>query len=256
LKLEAFHNDLPAMEIKFYPSEDIAKTAFKLGEINMLDEIVDESTFRQWQTVTIKENVKYDQYVGVFFNLNDSFLKEKDIRQALAFAIDKPENNRIVTPISSNSWAYTTRVKQYDKDLDQAKKLLEGQKVASDAAITLSTFPQYLNLAQRIAAGWEALGIHTKVKLEDGVPDEYQALLASQEIPSDPDQYPMWHSTQTETNITHYANPKIDKLLEDGRKEQDPEVRKKLYFDFQRYLVEDAPVVFLFHPTTYTVMRK
>ena len=48
---------------------------------------------------------------------------------------------------------------------------------------------------------------------------------------------------------------KIDKLLESGRKESDQEKREKIYFDFQRYLVEDAPAVFLFHPTTYTISR-
>ena len=94
------------------------------------------------------------------------------------------------------------------------------------------------------------------MKVESGVPDQYQAILVTQEIPSDPDQYTLWHSTQTQTNLSHYANPKIDKLLEDGRKESDPEKRKKIYFDFQRYLVEDAPAVFLFHPTTYTIIRK
>ena len=96
----------------------------------------------------------------------------------------------------------------------------------------------------------------TKIKVENSVPTDYQALLVAQEIPPDPDQYPMWHSTQKETNITGYANPKIDKLLEDARKETDLENREVIYYDFQRYLVEEAPAIFLFHPVTYTVTRK
>ena len=78
--------------------------------------------------------------------------------------------------------------------------------------------------------------------------------MASQEIPADPDQYTLWHSTQS-TNITGYNSPKIDKLLEDGRKISDKEERKAIYLDFQRFLVEDTPAAFLFHPTVYTIIR-
>jgi len=44
--------------------------------------------------------------------------------------------------------------------------------------------------------------------------------------------------------------------LEDGRIELDTEVRKKIYFDFQRFLLEDAPAAFLVNPVSYTVTRK
>ena len=48
------------------------------------------------------------------------------------------------------------------------------------------------------------------------------------DIPEDPDQYSIWHSTQDATNITHYESPRIDKLLEDGRSEIDTESRRKI----------------------------
>ena len=53
------------------------------------------------------------------------------------------------------------------------------------------------------------------------------------DIPKDPDQYSLWHSTQTSTNISHLKNARIDKLLEDGRTELDQEIRKKIYLDFR-----------------------
>ncbi len=254
LKLESFTPDLPIVEIKFYASETAAKTAFNLGEVNVLDEMNSASEFTGWKNISIKENKKLNQYVAIFLNTKDKLLEKKEIRQALAFALDKPEKNRIATPISSQSWAYTNRIKQYDKDLDQAKKFLKD--LPSGTTITLSTFQQYLPLAQIVAASWKAAGVETKIKIENSTPDEFQALLATSEIPSDPDQYTMWHSTQKDTNITHYANPKVDKLLEESRKEIDIEQRKKIYLDFQRYLVEDAPAIFLFHPSTYTISRK
>ena len=87
------------------------------------------------------------------------------------------------------------------------------------------------------------------------VPVDYDAFLATVDIPKDPDQYSLWHSTQATTNISKYKNPRIDKLLEDGRTELDQDTRKKIYLDFQRFLVEDVPAIFLYHPIFYTISR-
>jgi len=57
-------------------------------------------------------------------------------------------------------------------------------------------------------------------------------------------------------NITNYQSPKLDKLLEDGRKLTDQNERQAVYFDFQKTLVEDTPVIFLYHPTVYTISKK
>jgi len=77
----------------------------------------------------------------------------------------------------------------------------------------------------------------------------------AQEIPPDPDQHALWHSTQP-TNLTHYSDLKVDKLLEDGRQISDQARRREIYQDFQRFLVEDSPAIFLSHPVTYTITRK
>ncbi|MCG2691827.1 hypothetical protein L6272_03300, partial [Microgenomates group bacterium] len=94
-----------------------------------------------------------------------------------------------------------------------------------------------------------------KVKIVNSIDPDFQALLVAQEIPLDPDQHALWHSTQ-DTNITHYSDLKIDKLLEDGRKISDQAKRKEIYQDFQRFLLEDSPAIFLSYPTTYTISRK
>ena len=138
-----------------------------------------------------------------------------------------------------------------------AKKLFENPKEGSASArLTISTFSPYLTDAQAIASSWTTFGIPTDVRVVNSVPDNYQVLLSAQDVPPDPDQYPLWHSTQTETNITNYANVKIDKLLEDGRQEMDTIKRKSIYADFQRYLTEDVPAVFLYYAKSYTIVRR
>lgn len=44
-------------------------------------------------------------------------------------------------------------------------------------------------------------------------------------------------------NILGYLNPKVDKLLEEGSKEIDPEKRKLIYLNVSKYLYEDLPVI-------------
>jgi peptide/nickel transport system substrate-binding protein len=123
-------------------------------------------------------------------------------------------------------------------------------------SIKLSTTPHLLSKAEKISDYWKELSIETSVSVTSTVPTEYQAFLAIVDIPKDPDQYALWHSTQVETNISKYENPRIDKLLEDGRLELDLEERRKIYLDFQRFLIEDSPATFLFHPVYYSVSRK
>ena len=87
-------------------------------------------------------------------------------------------------------------------------------------------------------------------------PQNFQALLFSQNLPSDPDQYALWHSTQELTNLSKYASPRVDRDLEDGRKNNDMEQRKQRYLDFQKVLNDDTPATFLYFQKTDIVYRK
>jgi len=185
-------------------------------------------------------------------------LKEKEVRQALTYAIPPfPKYTKAYTPISPLSWAYSAKVRLYRYDPDVATKILSKNPIASASAeITVTTFAPFVKLAQSVVDAWSRVGVRAKVKVENTLPPDYQVLIAAQPIPPDPDQYQFWQSTQSVTNLTHYSNLKIDKLLEVGRKTIDREKRIKIYADFQRYLVDDAPVIFLYYPKVYTVERK
>jgi peptide/nickel transport system substrate-binding protein len=237
---------------KFYPTEERAKLAFKLGEIDELNAIINPKPLNSWGRAKIEEGVDKGEFVAVFFNTQDSALSDKVTRQALAYAIDKTAlgGSRALGPISENSWAYNPQVKPYNYDLNKAKK-----DVTDGYEITLTTLPHLLATAEKIAKNWEEAGVKVNVQILPTVPENYQALLAIFDIPEDPDQYSMWHTTQTSTNITKYSSPRIDKLLEDGRTEINLEERKKIYLDFQRFLVEDSPAIFLYYPTSFTIKR-
>lgn len=256
IKLEPKVEKTSSKSITFYRTEAQAILAFKLGEISTLEELSTASALKDWGDVTIKNHIRYDRIVTLFFNTKDPLLSDKSIRQGLAYGVPSLPHEGASGPISKTSWAYTDNVRKYAYDPAMMKKLLANSPIASSSSeLVLSTFPAYLDTAQTIANSWNAQGVHTTVKVENTITPTFQIFLSAQDLPPDPDQYPLWHSTQTSTNITGYVNVKIDKLLEDGRQELDYAKRTKFYTDFQRRLVEDAPAVFLYYPTMYTVQR-
>jgi peptide/nickel transport system substrate-binding protein len=243
-------------EYRFFQTEAAAIMAYKMGEIDEIEDVNNPKGLVGWGNAVIGESVRYNRIVTLFFNLKYGPLGEKSYRQALAFALPKFSEERAYQSIPKTSWAYTDNVRKYDPDPAQVKKLLAQSKVGTESGtLIISTFSQYLDDAQAIANNWSSLGIPTDVRVENSVSPTYQVLLTAIDVPPDPDQYPFWHSTQTVTNISNYVNVKIDKLLEDGRQLQDKESRKKIYADFARRLVDDAPALFLYYPKSYTVKR-
>jgi peptide/nickel transport system substrate-binding protein len=261
-QLEIQNTDEDTMVLNFYPTEERAQLAFKLGEVDIIKDSIDSKPFEKWSTVTIDQQANQKRFVAAFFNTQDTLLSDKRIRQALSYAIDKNSlgNLRALGPIPPSSWAYNQQVKPYDFDSDRALELIDefkedsSNKVALD--IKLVTSPLLLEKAEKVALDWQNVGFKTTVQVSSILPEDFQVFLVMYDAPSDPDQYSLWHSTQFDTNITHYRNERVDTLLENARAEVDFEARKKMYLDFQRFLLEDAPAAFLYHPVSYTVTRK
>ncbi len=246
---------------KFYPDQTAAFLAFQLGEVDELWNLYQNPFTSEWEKyLLIKSQLNYDQYIGIFLNLRDKFLGNKNLRQALAYATPKLEGeSRAIGPLNPHSWAFNANVKPYKTNPEQAKNLFEKFKKEMEVEklkLTLDTTENFLGLAEAIKKNWqEILGIETEIKLIDTISFDFQTLLIISQIPPDPDQYSFWHSTQ-ETNLTGYKSPKVDKILEDSRRLTDKQERKEKYFDFQRFLLEDSPVIFLSHPQSLTIKRK
>jgi peptide/nickel transport system substrate-binding protein len=66
---------------------------------------------------------------------------------------------------------------------------------------------------------------------------------------SEPDAYQVWHSSQADnrgSNHIGYKNARVDQILEQYRREFDPQKRIELYREFQRILSDEQPYTFLF----------
>lgn len=242
----------------FYPTQKDLQNAFLLGEIKEARGFQSIGFLKKWPHLKITPRQTVDRkYTAIFFNTAKSPFDNKRFRQALAYAIHKPVGEtRALTPISPLSWAYNRNVKTYAYNLPHARQVLRQAKVKLPRSFILLTTVNLLDTAEQIRKDWQKLGINVQLQVANNffLGKDFDAFLGYGFIPPDPDQYYFWHSQQ-QGNICYYHDVRVDTLLEKGRRTLVKEGRRRIYLDFQRFLVEDAPAIFLSYPETYTVQR-
>lgn len=264
---------------RFFPSFSDAKTALKLGEIHGLGGYTPQEVdqIRNFGGKNIYGKVLAFRQAVVFFNLSITPTKNKDIRQALAYAVDKNsllksvagEESKLATnQLFLENWIVNSK-ERYPVNIDRAKKLLQkaGYKFEKDAwvkrreelklTITVADDSELNSIANILKLSWEEVGIRVSVDsiendklIEDLIPNRnFQVLINFQEVSPDPDQYVLWHTTQVrKSNITGIRSPKLDKLLEDTRKVEERDKRKINYELFTKLLLDESPALFLYYP--------
>ena len=234
-----------------YPTAKQALIAYKLGQV---DTVLDLPTDLQSESISfgqLDKQTDYSHVAMLIFNQTDPNLKDKSVRQAIAYMLkDKTFGEaEAFTTINPKSWAYNPIVKNYVLNPQRAKELVKNK-----ISLELSTTPELLKVAENIKTQLDSDIFEISTKVVTSTPEQFQIFLTSFNIPSDPDQYREWHSTQS-TNIGRGSDEKIDKLLEDGRITYDQKARKSIYFDFQKTFSEELPALVLFHPSTFTLTR-
>ncbi len=249
---------------QFYSSYDAVKTAYVLGEVSVLEGLPDtayhNTDLSKFPNTTVNKITDYSQLVTLFFNTTDPVFSSEKLRNGLSYALPDSflQGERSHFPYAPSSWAHPDSLPEKNQNLEHARSLLSQSEAASKGAqlsFTLKTLPKFKKTAETIADAWEKINVKTKVEVVNTIPTNYQVFLGDFIVPKDPDQYSLWHSGQ-DTNITNYTNLRIDKLLEDGRKTINKEARKKIYTDFQKYLLADSPAAFLYFPYEYEVIRR
>ena len=248
---------------QFYPTQEALKNAFVLGEVTKITDINDtklkDVSFESFKNAKISKKVNYEKLVTVFYNTEDRTLSDKRIRKALSYSMPDTfkYGKRNSLSFSEDSWGAEHVSVIPKQDIDRAKELLSESSATESAGlkIQLKTLPQYRDVAEDVKKSWEKIGVEVILDETESVPTIFQAFLGEFFVPKDPDQYMLWHSQQP-SNITGYKNLRIDKLLEDGRKIVDINERKKIYADFQKYILDDSPASFLFFPYVYEVEKK
>ncbi len=217
-------------------------------------------------------------------------------RQSLVDTVLRGEGLVIHSPIMPQSWAYDPSLDPYAYDPEQAVQLLEeaGWMLPPDPAPSGSTalvpeepamdgveprvkrdeplaftllttdVPDRVALAHGIAKQWAHLGVRVEVEavslselMEEHLrPRDYDAALVQWQVPTDPDPYPLWHSTQAESgqNYGGWVDRDADEAIEVARVIADQGRRAELYAQFQQVFAERVPAILLYQPVyTYGV---
>lgn len=259
--------NLPDLIIRFYPNEKTSLNGFSLGEVQSLIRVGDPEEVVKGSLLGLNSQTDFSKIVTIFYNTKDPVLGNKPFRQALSYGAPLIENQVTASgPFPPFSWSFQENLKSYLGKSDLAKQAIGRAKDNDENVLTkevvLTTTPQLEGVGEKVVSSWKSLGINAKLRVESGTPQNFQVLLITQSIPLDPDQYFLWHSTQTKTNLAKYSpaccptSARVDKDLEDGRKTIKEDERKVSYSDFQRVLLEDSPATFLYFPKINIVYLK
>ncbi len=265
------------IRFKFYPTQAEATTALKLGEVHGLNL---GNTIEAGKSYNIAVKPLPMRLVTAFFNVRTAIFseKEKALRQTLATAVNKESlvksSGGLIGQVAFNSMPLFNTIQKDTKEKypynpekaansltslgwvlqPDGKRAKDNQKLAF--SITTVEDPQLEEVAKKLKASWEAVGASISTKVVSAtsfknsvVPNRsFDVLLTSQILNPDPDQYVLWHSTQTQgANVSGIAQAKLDKLLEDGRKSSEIAVRTDKYQEFTRLLLDESPAVFLYY---------
>jgi len=276
---------------RLYSDYENLEAAFRNGILDAMGGVNgnDMSYIEEYSGYSSKEVTLNSRLRMIFFNTRKEKLQSKEIRQALNYLTNKEKLLEMSNisgvlangPISSISWAYDTKeVSVYAFNQEKANKILnnlgyskneetgyyekEDKKILS---FTLSYYDNSLNerLANSLKELWKAEGIvlnleplsYKQITQEIVATRDFELLMFEVETTVDPDQYNLWHSLKSnypDLNISGYSYERVDILLEDARRSTKLETREKNYSLFQRYLTQDSPAIFLYHPNyTYVV---
>jgi peptide/nickel transport system substrate-binding protein len=218
---------------------------------------------------------------AIFFNYKNPILSDKNIRKALEMAVSRKEiiskavfgqANPVYASILAGQTGYdpTLRVDKFDKAkvnaaLDVAGYAKKGdgfrQKDGKELAFNLV----YVKDDESERAGEEIkkemADVGVKINLAGADTDQLQAnyvrprnydiLLIGEDIGIDPDLYSFWHSSQVNDpglNLSGFQDRKVDKLLEQIRKVNDPKYKSDRLKEIQATLAEEVPAVYLYNP--------
>jgi len=251
---------------------------------------------RQTDTPFFKENFKKYKYLSfsytyLGYNLKNPLFKDKRVRQAISYAIDKEEIIRGVLlgygtvatgPYKPDAWYYNPNVRRYPFDPEKAKSLLaeagwvdrdgdgwldrDGRRF-SFTVITNQGNSLRDKTAQIIQFRLKKIGIEMKIRQIEWTAfinefidkRRFEAVILGWTLGQDPDIYDIWHSSKTgekELNFIGYKNKEVDDLLIKGRRTFDRKERKKIYDRIQEILAEDQPYTFLYVPMALPVIHK
>ena len=217
-------------------------------------------------------------YIG--WNARRPIFSDKRVRRAMTMLVDRELILKkilfglatiISGPFYLNSPEYDKNIKPYPYDPKAALELLQsagwdyrpGEEVLQkdgkpfEFEFLLSAGSKFgEQIATMLQENLKEIGITMSIrKLEWAVfiqrieEHSFDACTMGWALGWESDPYQIWHSSQAVdkgSNFVGFKNAEADKLIEEARKEFDPDKRREMYYRFQEIVHDDQPYTFLF----------
>ena len=212
-------------------------------------------------------------YLGLTINVGNDKNKgglsqSEKVRQALDWSIDREAINQVVfngefTP--GNQWVSPTHP-YYQKTLPVPKRdVVKAKALLKEAGVALPVTVDYMvpkgaeneAVAQVIQSMAAETGFDLKIRViefatsfKQAQAGEFQVFQINWSGRIDPDgnSYVFLH-TKAPQNDGGYSNPEADKAMEEARAISDPVQRKAIYEKMTRIVLNDEPIIYLYHRT-------
>ena len=229
--------------------------------------------------------VPYDALSFSFFAMNTDrgILKDKKVRQAIAFAINRQEmleaffqgKGRLISgPFPPTSWAYNLDVKPVPFDIDRAKALLSaaglmdrdqdgslespsGKKVNLTFAVPMAGESETIKrIVLAFQSYLEAVGIGVDLKFMDWLvwkkkvleEHDYDLTIASWSFDDASNISSLFHSSSAKSwgnNFVQFKNLEVDSLLTEADATSDYDKKRAIYQKLHAMIADETPYVFL-----------
>lgn len=270
------------------PDVEAQLSVFENGDIDLAQPIsVDWIKYAENKNVEVYEYVSHN-YEFIGFNFKNPILRDKNIRKAIAYGIDRHRliNNIYLghgtvvdVPVYPLSSIYTEDSLQYGYSQEEATEYLKksGYSVDQDEYIAINEEGTSLSLnlisnkdnilrektAYFIQEELKSIGIDVNVELLEWEDlnkriseGKFDLLLAGWELSYIPDLSFAFHSSQLgESNMIAYADERMDQLLEEAFRAPNKVEKEKAYEALQQYISEELPYFSLFFKNAPLAVR-
>ena len=219
-------------------------------------------------------------HLGV--NLTDAILKDRKVRQAIAYGIDREAIIRdvyygqakpAISVLPTSQWAYEAGSKRYDHDPQMVARLLDesGHKASADGTrLRLSLKTSTLSIARRTGEIMQEqlrkVGIQLDLQplerqklTQDMIEGNFQLYL-NQLVGGNQstDIFSYAYSTKSippnGQNRSRYSNPAVDRLIDESLLAT-RERQQVIFSEIQKTLAEDLPQIYLWYPSSVVIRR-
>jgi ABC-type transport system substrate-binding protein len=263
---------------RIIPEDLTTVTEFELGNLDII--IIPASEYLRFRRDSNKQNFISSlkgintYYVGL--NCSKPPFNDPDIRRAVSYAIDRKKilntiyegRGRLAdgpVPDLIRTWKSSI---PYEYNPEKAREIIkrEGLKDAS-ISFYVSADQEVVDIAEVIQSYINSIGMKVEIKqlewsaykeaLNRGEPNMFY--LGWWADYPDPENFlfPLFHSSNFGAggNRTRYRNPSVDSLVEKGQHTLESNERNLIYQEAEELIVADAPWVFLWHRTDFTIRQ-